>query len=412
MRRWPLLLIPVLPIAASAQSDSAARSATSTVTGRVYCADTNAPARLASVMLEPVRAVNQAGIGSKGHTRDRVTMTAVQTTLDGSFLLPGVAPGKYYVIAYKPGYLSPLATFPADILDHPSAEDQARIAAAVPNITIQAGLPASIDLRLERGAAISGTVLFDDGSPAADLTVHALVRRKQGQKETWSALRPTPFGTMAEVRTDDLGRYRLIGLPASEYTVQVDLELQKLDLGIIVGESWNSRSTTSIARLPFYSGNSTRQRDAAPFKLTAGEERTGEDITIPLSKLHTVTGELIAAHDGHVLNYGTVSLRNADDQSEVESAKVEESDSKFRLIFVPEGSYNLHIDGAADVTFQPASVPPNTFAIPYDQVHFLHSYGVTDQPLAVHDDIPTLTVSIPEKAAAPPPPSHSTTASQ
>jgi hypothetical protein len=70
------------------------------------------------------------------------------------------------------------------VLEHPSEEDRKRIAATVPQITVEADLPASIDLRPERGAAISGTILFDDGTPAADLVVHALVRHTQGQKDT------------------------------------------------------------------------------------------------------------------------------------------------------------------------------------------------------------------------------------
>jgi hypothetical protein len=57
---WPLLL-PLFSVVATAQSNSA-KPATSTVTGQVYCADTNAPAGMAPVMLEPVRVVNEAGV--------------------------------------------------------------------------------------------------------------------------------------------------------------------------------------------------------------------------------------------------------------------------------------------------------------------------------------------------------------
>ena len=130
-----------------------------------------------------MRAVEEAGSKPSSSHGERLLLTAIQTTLDGSFVIPKVAPGTYYVVAYKAGYLSPLGTFPTEVLEHPSEEDRARIAAVVPIIKVEAGLPASLDIRLERGAAISGTVLFDDGSPAADLTVRALIRRKEGQKE-------------------------------------------------------------------------------------------------------------------------------------------------------------------------------------------------------------------------------------
>ena len=109
-------------------------------------------------------------------------------------------------------------------------------------ITVEAGLPASIDLRLERGAAISGTILFDDGSPAAGLAVRALVRHKQGQKDTWSPLpRDTFRHVKAEARTDDLGRYRIGGLRAARLHVQVDLELQNMDHRNAARRRWHCR---------------------------------------------------------------------------------------------------------------------------------------------------------------------------
>jgi len=51
-----------------------------------------------------------------------------------------------------------------------------------------------------------------------------------------------------------------------------------------------------------YSGGKTRLKDAAPFTLSAGEERHGEDIEVPVSKLFTICGSLIAAKNGHALN--------------------------------------------------------------------------------------------------------------
>jgi anti-anti-sigma regulatory factor len=42
---------------------------------------------MASVMLEPVRVVDEAGIVTAG-THSQITMTAVQTGLDGSFAIP------------------------------------------------------------------------------------------------------------------------------------------------------------------------------------------------------------------------------------------------------------------------------------------------------------------------------------
>lgn|ERR1035438_3590428 len=79
-----------------------------TVSGRVYCGDTNAPARLAKVMLQPVEVIDSMTSQSNKQTSSHGE--AVQTLLDGSFSISHVAPGIYYVIASQTGYISSLAS--------------------------------------------------------------------------------------------------------------------------------------------------------------------------------------------------------------------------------------------------------------------------------------------------------------
>ncbi len=182
MRLTIFSLLMWLPAGASvtlAQSPQSTEPAsTSAVSGRVFCADTNAPARMARVILQPAELVDaydehkQSGIATQGE--------AVQTALDGTFLIPHVAPGRYYVIASLPGYFSPLAPlvmgpWHAQELDDP--EERKKIASSVPRVTVQANLPASVNVSLERGAAVSGTIRYDDGSPASGVVVQLLVRR-------------------------------------------------------------------------------------------------------------------------------------------------------------------------------------------------------------------------------------------
>jgi hypothetical protein len=405
MRIWPrsiVLAISLVASLAAAAQQAPKKQPTTTVTGHVYLADTNTPARLATVMLEPARALDNDPDPHppKDRNAEMVYTSAVQTLLDGSFTIPKVAPGAYYVVAYKNGYLSPLSTLSEDALKHPTQEDHKRIAVILPRITVEAGLPVSVDVRLERGSAISGTVLFDDGSPASGLPVHALVRRKDGQKETWSPLRSMPFATMGNAYTDDLGHYRLTGLQPREYILEVVLEMQHMDLASAPGSGASSASTSSIASLSFYSGSATRKADAKPFTIAANEERSGEDITIPLAKLHTITGEIVAAHDGHPLNQGNVTLLDAGDESEVENSKLERPDGKFHLYFVPEGNYILRVYSAADVTYEDVPYPPGTMPPTHEVTHTIHDYGNADQPINIHDDAPTVVISVPEKSAA------------
>jgi hypothetical protein len=96
MRPW-LLLLPLLALAATAQNNSA-KPGTGTVTGHVYCADTNAPARMATVQLEPVKVAEERGTNHPYPNSGSVIGGVVQTGFDGSFTLANIPPGSYYVV--------------------------------------------------------------------------------------------------------------------------------------------------------------------------------------------------------------------------------------------------------------------------------------------------------------------------
>lgn len=106
------------------------------VTGYVYCADTNAPARFARVMVEPAEDLNDSNdkrrtsISGDGFAET----TLVRTRLDGSYSVENVAPGRYYVLAEMPGYLSPLAEFDPEEIGLPDVEVKKRLRAALQSI--------------------------------------------------------------------------------------------------------------------------------------------------------------------------------------------------------------------------------------------------------------------------------------
>lgn len=89
-----------------------AKEATGGVTGHVLCGDTNLPARLASVLLQPayeavpVKPKRKPGDAVPEEDEPRTPAVSIaQTLLDGSHTINGVKPGKYYVIVEKVGYL-------------------------------------------------------------------------------------------------------------------------------------------------------------------------------------------------------------------------------------------------------------------------------------------------------------------
>lgn len=393
MLKPAVLLVALFCCAASAQK----LSPTGSVTGHVTCADTNTPARLAVVVLRPVPSGKSADPGAASKP---VEAHRVQTLLDGSFLFSNVAPGTYLVLASLAGYISPLASLGVgneDMLE-PSDDLRKRILERVPTISVDANGSASINISLDRAAAVNGTILYDDGSPAPGIEVH-LREQKQGK---WVPVHNVIGDGMGSGNstTDDRGNFRITGLPPlKEAIVEADLSIQNSTLTFSKSGFGTSGGPSFV--LAFYSGGAVRPKDAKPFELTMGEERPGEDITLPLSKLHQVEGVLLAKKDGHVLNSGSVSLLFADDRSPLGSAQIGADGEKFEFPFVPEGDYLLEVNSAADARFDKVPNPPGSVPSSWTKTTMVHEYGTTEIPLHVDSDRTGVTVNVPERGSAP-----------
>jgi hypothetical protein len=371
-------------------------AATGMVTGHVTCADTNTPARLAVVVLRPVPAAKTAHSAGPGKA---VEARRVQTLLDGTFSIPNVAPGTYLVLASMAGYISPLAALgisDQDLLE-PADELRKRIMERLPTVTVDGNGSASINISLERSAAVSGTIVYDDGSPAPGVEVK-LRERKEGKWVPVHNVAGDGMGSGNSV-TDDRGNFRITGLPAlKEAIVETDLSIQNSILSFSNGGF--ATFGGSSFKLAFYSGSALRLGDAKPFQLTMGEERPGEDISIPLSKLHRVEGVLLSKRDGHVLNEGSVSLLFSDDRTELGGTVIGGGNENFEFPFVPEGDYVLKVNSAEDARFEeipnsPGSVPPS-----WTKTIMVHEYGTTEMPLHVDGERTGVTVDVPEKASS------------
>ena len=365
---------------------------TTTVSGHVYCADTNAPARMATVILQPADAVDAITPGeSKNITSSGET---AQTSMDGSFTIQHVAPGTYYVIASQVGYISPLALryMAPDADPLPKDQKSKDVPPPAPRITVDGNLPVAVNVTIERGAAVSGTVLYDDGSPASGIQVSLLTRAKNGWTTITFSSPMSDSGFLAH--TDDQGRYRLTGLPAGTYLLNADLRLSKTTYK--VSENGSSYTSGAGFSLAIYSGNTTRQKDAEPFVVTQGEERPGVDIEIPVSKLHTVRGNILAAHDGHLLNGGSLTLLYPDDKSMLAVTALTNDDDTFSFSFVPEGDYILRVDGASDIDYREISNGPGQWPPTHTEQHVLHQYGPAEQPIHITGDLSGVTIAAPD----------------
>ena len=257
---------------------------------------------------------------------------------------------------------------------------------------MQSGLPVSVNVSIERGASVSGTVLFDDGSPAIGLNVTVLAH----SKNSWVPFGMQPVGgPNTFTTTDDQGNYRIARLPARDYLVQITFS-RSTEIFHFDERGRASSSSNSSDSLSFYSGGKSRQSGAGPFSLSPGEDLRGEDIQIPLSKLHSVRGSITAARDGHLPNGGSLTLLHADDKSMLSGTSLTKDEEEFTFSFVPEGDYILRVNGAADVDYVEKPNPPGSIPSSYAEPRFLRTYGSADQLIHVTSDLTGILVAVPD----------------
>lgn len=392
------ILFASLCYVATAQEVVPGREVVGAVTGRVICADTNLPARIASVSLLPV--VDPAPLHPpKSATSEPLVApptTIAETLLDGTFTIPNVKPGNYYIVVEKLGYLSPLAQLSREELNHPTQETAAIMARLLTPVTVVANRATSTEVHILRGAAISGTIRFDDGSPDTGASVMIFRKDKLGK---WTGFRTFIVGHPNADNTDDQGHYRIGGLPAGEYLVATDLQLSDIVVGNILSTTGFSWSTNDRYSLNIYFPDNTRQRDAKPVKLDEGQEANSIDIEIPLTKLHAVTGNVIEAGTGQTVNAGTVALVYPDDGSQLVSTQVSKEDDSFHFYYVPEGTFTIKVTNAREVTREEVPYPRGTVPPTHMVEKKIRDYGPMEQPIVIQSDMTGLNLTVPEKTA-------------
>ena len=389
---------------AHGQTATSAPETTGSVSGHVYCADTNEPARFATVALQAAPVVTDTSLQKRLTPVVRPVTPATRTGLDGSFHFSAVRPGTYFLIADYPGYISPIAKLSAAELKSKEPSDIEKVEKLLVKVTVAANKDSTSEIELERGAAIAGTVRYDDGSSANEIQIAVLRLRDDGRASKVSVNLTGQARSAFDLRnqgleTNDLGHYRISGLPAGKYIVMTTFPTVTSSFRGLLGgpPATDFRIDESVA-LSVYSGNVFREKDAKPVEVTTGSERDDADITIPLLGLHTISGSVTALADGHPVNEGTISLVFADDKSELRSSVPLDNDGRFNLRFVPEGEYILRVTNPADMTEQQIKDPE--IGGKYVALRNVHMYASVDLPISVRSDLSNVTISVPDKPAS------------
>lgn len=371
-------LVASIGVAARAQNEQALGA----VTGHVICSDTQQPARLAHVLLQPLVDLKSPALKGVKYTGPEGNFSLQPVGLDGSFTIPAVPPGHYYVIAEQDGYISPLALFTRAQLNDPDEALKQKIARYLTVVSVTGGHTSQVDMTLIRGAAISGMVRFEDGSPGIGIGVQLLERDEKGK---WQNARTSKLGRFGGSYTDDQGEYRFSGLPAGDYLVRANVELNKVSVTNVFASS-GSMYWGDGYHLRVYPGDTFRPGDAQRVKLEEGEDAEKVDIDVPLSKLYTLSGTVLRPDSETPANAAHLSVEFADNGEELTSTDVDSDDGSFRFDFVPGGNYILRVTKIANV--ERTEVPTCTGCMPPTQTKtkVLKSFGDASLPIQLTGD--------------------------
>jgi hypothetical protein len=379
-----------------------APSAYAAVSGRVTCGDTGQPARFAAVQLIPEKpqpsqvsdwanvkdTKDLAKLIDKGMAQlQKGTGLSAVSAIDGSFEMPQVPAGTYYVVAQLKGYLSPLDALSEEDKYKGGADAVKKIQAQAEKIVVQSA-PVRADVRLERGGSINGVIRYDDGSPAVGVTPVRMVLQEDGK---WKTDFFNPGGGQNNT-TDDRGHYRISGLAKGKYAVKAALPTMQIVMGL--GGSSSSHSNMGDA-LVVYSGGVFREKEIKPIEVGSGDEVDGIDIVFPIDNLHQVSGTVTAKTDNHPVNAGWVSLKEPETKATLRGTRIEE-DGSFKFNYVPEGQYELVATHAGDTD---KNAPGSAYAQMLNP-KLMRSYQDATIPVEVKGDQTGLVVQVADQPAA------------
>ncbi len=267
------------------------KTGTGRIRGRLVSADTGGPIRRAQIRL----------------SGPEVGVKTALTDAEGRYDFTDLPAGRFMINATKSGFV-------------PIQYGQTRPFESGKTIELgDAQALDRVDIAMPRGGVIAGRILDEFGDPMPDTTVQAL-------RSTWSNGRRRLQPTGRTVQTNDLGQYRLFGLPPGEYYVSATMTgSQIMRAEVALGEMIASRTAVAATAAgatasapmsgyaPTYYPGTTSGAEAQRITVSVGQEMHGADIALVPVRLARVSGTVINSEgrpvEGTMVN---IVARNSD----------------------------------------------------------------------------------------------------
>jgi hypothetical protein len=210
------------------------------------------------------------------------------------------------------------------------------------------------DISMPRGSVIAGRIVDEFGDAIPDVSVTAM-------RQTWQngrrRLAPSP-GRVAQ--TNDLGQFRIYGLPPGDYYVSATMRtgggIDVMDMELMVSGASTSAGPTASAPKSGYAATyypgTPNVVEAQRITLAAGQESPSADFALVAVRLAKVSG-IVIGPDGKPLEGTQVSAVPANrdfggllGQTSARTAK----DGSFTLNSVPPGDYALQARSVQVIT--------------------------------------------------------------
>jgi len=296
------------------------KTGTGRIRGRVLSAETGQPVRRVLVRV----------------TGTEIAPKAMLTGADGRYEFAELPAGRFTVSAIKSGFVNvqygqtrPFESGKAIELADAQTIDKA-------------------DIAMPRGSVIAGRIVDEFGEPITDATVTAM-------RSVWSGGRRRLQSAGRVGQTNDLGQYRIFGLPPGDYYVSAtfrggEMMMIEATSSPLVPGGPTSSPTSGYA--PTYYPGTTSAPEAQRVKVTVGQEMAGADFALSPVKLAKVSGTVMKS-DGQPASGTMVNLMPRSTENMfalLDRGGRTDANGNFTLSGVTPGDYNLQVRGMSVTT--------------------------------------------------------------